>query len=211
MQRPGLPDAVNLFQASKICGVSYRFLRRLFKEGKFPGRRHPVSRFVMVRRVDLIAWMVKHDYPPEAYRANLQPASGHLFAIGIRKGNRYELRGCNPTFLPSVLALGMRLATDPCWGVLVGFEGIGRDRAFEVAAELRAMKDCPLLIAIAGEDEATRGHGDPTRVFDQTYTEPLNYLKLAEAMRRLYKGTRRAWPRVADPGAVRFYRVGGRK
>jgi hypothetical protein len=207
MNRPGMPDKLNLMEASRVCGIHYSTAHRLFHAGEFPGTKHPYTRLIEMTRAELILWMAKNNYPPELYRHKLQPRNGHLFAVGVPRPARFELTGCNPTFLPSMLSLGLRLATDPCWGVMFGFTGIGRDRAFEAAGELREMRDCPLLIAVAGEDEAIR-LGDPTKIFDQTYTEPINYLKLAEAMRRLYKGVVRAWPRIADPDAGRFRRVG---
>lgn len=209
--RPGLDELVNLRTAARILGVSDSYLRKKLvrKKKLLKVYRHPVTNFPFFKRTDLVSFMVKWGYDPEAYRMRLQPKGGHLLAVGAKADVKAGLRSA-PIYLRSALSLGMHVATMPVWGVVMDFDGLGRRRSLDLAAEIHTWEDFPLLIAIASEDEACQ-MGDPVPLFDLTLSRPLNPGRLAVALNRLRRSVLANTPRIADPEGKKFQKVGTRR
>lgn len=210
--RQGFGEVVNMTEASLILGVSDQYLtKKLVKKGTIKVERHPVHNMPFIRRVELVRFMVEAGYSPESYRFRLQPRGGIFLACGATEDVRFALR-LNAVFTQSPLSLGIKLTTDPCWGILLDFDGLGRSRSIDIATEIRGWEDFPLLIALTGEDEASRVI-DPVPHFDLVLSRPISGPKLAAAVRQMRRSVIAAAPRIADPAGRRFKKVssGGSK
>lgn len=165
MTRPGIDDSYPVGQAADILGVNRDTLRGWIEDGVIEaeralkgGGRHRFNFTWRVSRAALLRFADRHKLGAVACRLRVeaQPDDSNLYAATSDQRVVEALSRVRVVYEPSLVGIGMRLAGERAWGVLIDFARVGRDAAFEAAERIARDGDHPYLIALAAADESSR-------------------------------------------------------
>lgn len=163
--RPGVPTYYTSRDVARILGWGIDLVRDHIKAGTLIAHRHSgptcdanngSGQSYIIARESLIAFMRRKGIRLSDARLRCQPHESGLLAVSARREVRGGLRRIRAEFYPSLFALGVAVAKVPAWGVLIDTSSVGRGEAQDAAAYLAMTPDHPLLIAVAGDDDAGR-------------------------------------------------------
>jgi excisionase family DNA binding protein len=173
-------------QVAEILGVSRRFVDKARQAGELPFKKAPRLSGTVFQcdRDDLIGWLGRVNFPIDQCRGKLA-VGNHLLVCALPPRLVHALSGMRAEFASNAARLGMLYERKPPWAVVMSFSGMGRDTAMEVAADISRDPGRPYLIAIVGEDEATRP-GRAADRFDLVLPEDITDVRLKSAIRQLW-------------------------
>ena len=177
-------------QVAKLCKVAPRTVSKWFDAGRLKGYRIPGSQGRRIPRESLIRFLKDHNMPLGDLEAEMLTRVLLVAVDGLLDARlRADLTAANRFCVEAVATAfdaGTALA-DFHPDALVIDLALGRGTACQVAGKVKAIAgggDCPLLVALAGEDE-TDAAALIAGGFDEVFQQPFDPALLTERLRQV--------------------------
>lgn len=177
-------------QVAEMIGSGRTFVFDAIRARRLAARRLAATenghRKYKIARADLVRWLVSIGFPLDRLRQVLNPG-GVLLLVGCEPAVQAALTRVRTVALASMIDLGLGLARQPAWGVVIDMPAHGPDKVTRELGAFAARHDRPELVGLYGPDV------QPQRVetvFDVLLPRSLPAPQIARALYLLRPGCR---------------------